>query len=379
MLDVRSHLPNADVPAAAPSDAAVAKERALLAWLARQESVLIGYSGGVDSAYLAACALEALGPSRVLAVIGRSASLPVEQWRGARSTADAIGIPVEELDTAELADPRYASNPSNRCYFCKAELWGRLVPVARARGFAVVADGTNASDLGGHRPGMAAAREQGVASPLAEAGLSKDEIRVLSRARGLPTWSQPSAPCLASRIPYGTEVTPARLREVELAEDALRALGVAGDLRVRHHGALARVELSPDELERHLSVDALARLTTAVRGAGFARAAVDLRGFRSGGLLKLGKREAGCAERAVETVSVDGADEERDRAATAGALCRALARRGIEAQVRTEGVVTLLSTRTPARFAEPQIRQATLAIAEGLGFRTLSLTPRDDS
>jgi pyridinium-3,5-biscarboxylic acid mononucleotide sulfurtransferase len=378
MLDARSQSTSAEVPATAPSAAAVAKERALLAWLRRQESVLIGYSGGVDSAYLAACALEALGPSRVLAVIGRSASLPAEQWRGARSTADAIGIPVEELDTAELADPRYASNPSNRCYFCKSELWGRLGPVARARGFAVVADGTNASDLGGHRPGMAAAREQGVASPLAEAGLTKDEIRVLSRARGLPTWSQPSAPCLASRIPYGTEVTPARLREVELAEDALRALGVAGDLRVRHHGALARVELSPDELARHLSVDALARLTSAVRGAGFARAAVDLRGFRSGGLLKLGKRDAGRAN-GDGTVSVDRGDEERDRPATGEALCRALARLGIEAQVRTEGVVMLLSTRTPARFAEPEIRQATLAIAEGLRIRTLSLTPRDDS
>jgi uncharacterized protein len=202
----------------------------------------------------------------------------------ARDAAQQIGLPLLELSTDEMADPRYASNPGNRCYFCKTELWTRLVPLARARGLAVVIDGTNASDGADYRPGTAAAREHGVESPLAVVGLTKDEIRQLSRARGLRTWAQPSAPCLASRIPYGTAVTPERLRAVEHAEQALRALGIEGDLRVRHHGAMARVEIAPDELVAWLQPSALARLTAAVRAAGFTSVALDARGFSSGGL-----------------------------------------------------------------------------------------------
>lgn len=260
------------------------KEAALLAWLAAQPSVLIGFSGGVDSSYLAACAVEALGPERTLAVIGRSASFPGAQWTIAREVADRIGIPVLEVDTAEMDDPRYAANPTNRCYFCKTELWSRLVPIARAQGMAMVVDGTNASDGGDYRPGTSAAREHGVASPLAAVGLMKDEIRALSRIRGLPTWAQPSAPCLASRLPYGTSVTRERLHAVEAAEAALRALGITGDLRVRHHGELARIELSPDELEGWMRRDRLEGLTAAVRRAGFAHVALDARGFRPGAL-----------------------------------------------------------------------------------------------
>jgi uncharacterized protein len=260
------------------------KEAALLEWLAAQPSVLIGFSGGVDSSYLAACAMEALGPTRTLAVIGRSASFPSAQWVMARKVADRIGIPVLEVDTEEMADSRYAENPTNRCYYCKTELWSKLVPIAGARGFAVVADGTNASDGADYRPGTTASREHGVASPLAAIGLTKDEIRALSRARELPTWAQPSAPCLASRIPYGTPVTPERLRSVEAAEAALRALGIAGDLRVRHHGALARIELAPDEIGRWMCRDGLAELTEAVRPAGFTHVALDARGFQSGAL-----------------------------------------------------------------------------------------------
>jgi uncharacterized protein len=272
-------------PAGPSHDAALqAKERRLVAWLQSQESVLVGFSGGVDSAYLACVAIEALGPGGMLAVIGRSASYPAEQWAAARGVADAFGIPVLELDTDELADPRYAANPSNRCYFCKSELWSRLAPVARARGMATIVDGTNADDLAGHRPGAQAAREHDVRSPLADLGFGKAEIRALSAARGIPTWQQPSSPCLASRIPYGTPVTVPRLAEVERAEAALRALGVSGDLRVRHHGDLARVELSSDELPRWLEPGAADQLCAAVGAAGFARVAIDLCGFRSGSL-----------------------------------------------------------------------------------------------
>jgi len=266
-----------------PGPAALAREAALVAWLRAHGPVLVGYSGGVDSAYLAAVALATLGAAGVLAVVGRSASYPAAQWDAAREAATAMGLPLLEVDTRELDDPRYAANPSNRCYFCKTELWERLAPLARERGMTVV-DGTNADDLGDHRPGARAAAEHGVCSPLADAGLTKDDVRRLSARRGLSTAWQPSSPCLASRLPYGTAVTPERLVAVERAERAVRALGIVGDLRVRHHGDLARVELAAAELDAWLEPAALARLGAVVRAAGFARVAVDLRGFRSGSL-----------------------------------------------------------------------------------------------
>lgn len=263
---------------------ATEREAALKAWLHARGSVVVGFSGGVDSAYLAALAVETLGAEHVLAVIGRSASYPAVQWATARAVADRFGIPVLEVDTDEMNDPRYAANPVNRCYFCKTELWDRLVPIAAERGLAVVVDGTNADDTGDYRPGAAAAREHGVASPMAEVGLTKGHIRVLSQRRGIPTWSQPSSPCLSSRLPYGTVVTPERLTRVERAESALRAIGVTGDLRVRFHDDLARVELAADVLQHWLAPARAAQLAAAVREAGFARVAIDLRGFRSGSL-----------------------------------------------------------------------------------------------
>ena len=270
-----------EVPTALSPDA---KERALVAWLRERGSALLGFSGGVDSAYLASVASEALGTERVRAVIGRSASYPEEQWRVARDVAVHLGLRVEELDTDEMSDPRYVSNPSNRCYFCKTELWGKLAPLARERGLAVVIDGTNADDVRGHRPGMRAAREHGVRSPLVDVGMTKRDVRERSRARGLPTWSRPSAPCLSSRLQYGLSVTSERLQQVEYAERALRDLGISGDLRVRHHGDLARVELSRDMLALWLSPIPLRLISASLRAAGFARVAVDLRGFRSGSL-----------------------------------------------------------------------------------------------
>jgi uncharacterized protein len=197
-------------------------------------------------------------------------------------------VPILEIETSELADPRYAANPTNRCYFCKSELWSRLSPLAVERGLACVVDGTNADDLGDYRPGAQAAREQGILSPLAELGFTKADIRALSRARGIPTWRQPSAPCLSSRIPYGTAVTSERLRQIERAEAALRSLGIAGDLRVRFHGDLARIELAPNDVAGWLVPDAAAKVRAAVIAAGFRRVAIDLRGFRSGSLNVLG-------------------------------------------------------------------------------------------
>lgn len=264
---------------------APAKELRLATWLLAHAPVLIGYSGGVDSAYLACVALETVGPGRVLAVIGRSASYPVEQWQTARDIASRFGIPVREIDTHELNDPNYAANPSNRCFFCKSELWSRIVPLAREEGFAAVVDGTNADDLAEHRPGAVAGAASGILSPLALLGFTKAEIRDRSRARGIPTWEHPSSPCLASRIPYGTAVTPERLAQIENAERALRALGIRGDMRVRHHGDLARVELPATALDAWLVPDAARRLRDAVRdAAGFARVAIDMRGYRSGSL-----------------------------------------------------------------------------------------------
>jgi uncharacterized protein len=270
----------------APDSATQNADRAaaLADWLRVRERVAIGFSGGVDSAYLAVESARVLGADNVLAIIGRSASYPAEQWAVARDVAERFGIQVLELDTDEIHDPRYAANPTNRCYFCKTELWTKLAPEARSRGFAVILDGTNADDLSDYRPGAQAAREHGIESPLAAVGFTKDEIRARSRALGIPTWAQPSSPCLSSRIPYGTGVTPERLRQIELAERALRDLGIEGDMRVRYHGDIARIELAPRVLSEWLTADALTRLKRAVRPAGFERVTVDLRGFRSGSL-----------------------------------------------------------------------------------------------
>jgi len=245
--------------------------------------VLLGYSGGVDSALLAVVGRQALGPDRFLAVIGRSPSYPEAQYQSAVEVARRFEVPLLVVDTEEMADPNYRANPSNRCYFCKAELWTRLGEVARSRGFDLIIDGTNADDLGEHRPGLQAAGERQVRSPLAELRWTKAMIREAARELGLPLWAAPAAPCLSSRVQYGLEITEERLRQVEEGEAYLRGLGVTGDLRVRHHGPRARIEVQPAEFA--LVEGAWAAIEAEFTGLGFDRVELDPRGYRRGGLL----------------------------------------------------------------------------------------------
>ncbi|HEY6092109.1 MAG TPA: ATP-dependent sacrificial sulfur transferase LarE [Gemmatimonadales bacterium] len=251
-------------------------------------SVLLGYSGGVDSALLAVVLRQELGKGGVLAAIGRSASYPDAQWQTARDVATRFDIPLIEIHTHELEDPSYLANPTNRCFYCKTELWNRLVPLAAERGLAVVCDGTNADDLREHRPGKAAGLRAGVRSPLAEAGMTKAEIRAASRELGLPTWDAPAAPCLSSRVQYGLTITPSRLKQVEQGEAYLRSLGVTGDLRVRHLGDRARLEVEPAWIpwleERR------ATISEYLGSLGFGDVEIDPRGYRRGSLLEHSSR-----------------------------------------------------------------------------------------
>jgi uncharacterized protein len=252
-------------------------------------SALVAFSGGVDSTFILRVAHEELG-ARVVALTAISASLAPEEKREAEVLARDIGVRHLSVDSAEVEDPRYQANPSNRCYFCKTELYELCSEHQRALGLAVVVDGFNADDLRDHRPGQAAAREHAVRSPLAEVGLTKDEIRALSRALGLPTWDKPQMPCLASRIPYGTAVTPERLEQIGSAESSLRAMGLRS-FRVRYHGEVARLEVAAEELDRFSDPDFRARVNAALRARGFAYVALDLEPFRSGRLndvLRLG-------------------------------------------------------------------------------------------
>ncbi len=251
-------------------------------WFQAAGPVLLGYSGGIDSSLLGVVGTRVLGDG-FLAVIGRSAAYPMAQWRTARAIADAHDIRVVEVDTAELDDPAYRANPTNRCYFCKRELWDVLRAVARDRGFETVIDGTHADDLTGHRPGARAGAERGVRSPLVELGWSKATVRAAAERLGIEGWDGPSSPCLASRVRYGLEVTPERLGQVERAEAMLRRLGVEGDLRVRHLGPVARIEALPAMIP--LIDSQWDRIEASLLALGFARAECDPAGYRRGSLL----------------------------------------------------------------------------------------------
>jgi uncharacterized protein len=243
-------------------------------------SVLVAYSGGVDSTLLAVAAREAL-PGSYLAVLAVSPTYPASEVRAAEETAAALDLELIEVETGELDDPQFTANPSNRCYYCKQELFGTLRELADARGLAHVADGNNADDVSDHRPGHRAAVELGVVSPLQDAGLTKLDIRDISRSLGLPTADKPSMACLASRFPYGTVIDAAGLDRVGDAEDALRGLGFA-QTRVRSHGDIARLEVAPDEMLH--AFEARAQVSAALKAAGFAYAALDLDGYRTGSL-----------------------------------------------------------------------------------------------
>jgi uncharacterized protein len=250
--------------------------------LAGYHSVLIAFSGGVDSAYLAIAAHQVLG-GRALAVTADSPSYPDAHRQLALSIARDFRFAHETIRTAELERPEYRANPANRCYFCKDELYSRLTAIARERGFAVVIDGSNADDRGDYRPGRQAAREHGVRSPLDEAGLTKDDIRQLAREAGLASWDEPASACLSSRIPYGQEVTDERLRQIERAEAALRELGFRV-FRVRHHDTVARLEIAKAEMPRALDPDINAALVSRLKGLGYQYVSLDLQGYRLGSL-----------------------------------------------------------------------------------------------
>lgn len=272
------------------------------------ESCLVAYSGGVDSVFLAKVAHDVLGP-RALAVIADSPSLPRRELADALAHGERFGFAIRVVRTDEFSNERYLANPTNRCYFCKHELFTELEPIARAEGFRVVAYGENASDTGDHRPGAKAAAEFAVHAPLKEAGLTKAEIRSLSAALGLPTADKPQMACLSSRIPYGETVSPEKLRMIEDAEYCLRDLGFH-DVRVRHHelkspvvapgsgastaGAhLARIEIGPDELARFFSENLQTHVADSLRNIGYLHVTLDLQGYRRGSLNEAAPRAIG--------------------------------------------------------------------------------------
>src|SRR6185503_13360034 len=260
----------------------IAKEERLRELFRELESVIVAYSGGVDSSYVAYVANEELG-SRAVCITGQSASLPAYQRAEIDRVVEKFGFQHELIDTEELENPAYRANDANRCFFCKDELYSKLESVARGRGIKSIVDGSTMDDLGDFRPGRQAAAQHAVRSPLIEVGLSKSEVRELSRKATLPTWDKPASPCLSSRIAYGTTVTIERLSKVDRGEEILRELGFR-EFRVRHHDQLVRLEIAQAEMDRALRKDLLDDLAKRFRELGFKYVTLDLEGFRSGSM-----------------------------------------------------------------------------------------------
>jgi uncharacterized protein len=270
------------VTVAAPGSALASRERRLYDALSSFDSVIVAFSGGVDSAYLAWVATEVLGPA-ALCVTADSPSYPDHHRQLALRIAREFSLHHEFVTTSETEQPEYRANPVNRCYYCKSELYDVLSRLAADRGIGVIVDGSNADDRSDYRPGRQAAREHGVRSPLDEADLTKADIRELSRRAGLPTWDEPASACLSSRIPYHSEVTSEKLRMIERAEAALRDLGFRV-CRVRHHDTLARIEFGTNELHRALDPDVRERIVGELRAIGYQHVTIDLQGYRMGSL-----------------------------------------------------------------------------------------------
>ena len=258
------------------------KETNLRRMMREMSSVLVAYSGGVDSAYLALVATQELGRDSIC-VMGLSPSVSEFQRAEGQSVAKTFGFSFETVETGETADPKYIANSTDRCYFCKSELYEKLGVIAAERGIAFVIDGTNADDLSDVRPGRIAATEHGVRSPLAEVGFKKSEIRERSHAHGLTTWDKPASPCLASRVAHGVPVTIERLGKVERAEEIVRLAGFR-EFRVRVHGDLARIEIAQNELKRALDPELAQHFAKAFEELGFRYVTLDLNGFRSGSM-----------------------------------------------------------------------------------------------